>query len=124
MARYANPAMLNAALTWLADADYVCVCEGQPTDFTDAYVTKSLCNIGVTSGCFTQAAGGVSGRKTTIAVCGGEVTTSGSADHLAVVNTSASTLNYVWVLTEQYVVSGNPLTTPELYAEIRDPAAP
>jgi len=124
MSRYQNDLMLDAALDWLADADYVCVCQAEPTTFTEAYVTNSLVNIGVTSGCFTLAAGGTSGRKATLAVCGGSVSTSGSANHLAVVKASASQLNYVFVLTEQYVVAGNPITTPELYAEIRDAAAP
>ena len=123
MARYANDLMLDAALDWLEDADYVCVCEGEPTTFTEAYTTFSLVNIGITSGCFAQADGS-SGRKSTLSACGGTVSTSGSANHMAVVKASASQLNYVWVLTEQYVTATNPITTPALYAEIQDPTAP
>ena len=43
---------------------------------------------------------------------------------MAVINTTASALVYVWVLTEQYVTATNPITTPALYAEIQDPTAP
>jgi hypothetical protein len=124
MARYANDLMMDAALDWLADADYVCVCEGQPTTFAEAYTTYNLAKIGITSGCFTKADGTGSGRKSTISVCGGTVATSGSADHMALVKASASQLNYVFVLTSQYLTAGNPITTPALYAEVQDPVAP
>jgi hypothetical protein len=123
MARYANDLMMDAALDWLADGDLLCICEGQPTTFTEATATYNLATIGITSGCFTKA-NGTSGRKTTIAVCGGTVSTSGSADHMAVVKSSASQLNYVFVLTSQYLTAGNPITTPALYAEVQDPVAP
>ena len=123
MARSANDLMLDAALDWLADADLLCVCEGQPTTYTEATVTFNLATIGITSGSFNKA-DGTSGRKSTIDAGGGTVDTSGSANHMAVCKSSASQLNYVWVLTEQYVTAGNPITTPSLYAEIQDPTAP
>jgi len=123
MARYANDLMMDAALDYLADTDFLCVTEGQPTTYAEALTTFNLATIGITSGSFTKA-DGASGRKSTISVCGGTVSTSGSANHMAVINTTASALVYVWVLTEQYVTATNPITTPALYAEIQDPTAP
>ena len=123
MARYANDLMMDAALDYLEDTDFLCVCEGQPTTYAEALTTFNLATIGITSGSFTKG-DGASGRKSTISVCGGTVSTSGSANHMAVVKASASQLNYVWVLTEQYVTATNPITTPALYAEIQDPTAP
>lgn len=124
MARYANPLMLDAALDYLANTDKLCICQGQPTTYTQAISTYNLATIGITSGSFTKSAGVVSGRKSTISSASGSCAVSGSANHMAVVNSSASALVYVWVLTEQYLVAGNPITTPALYAEIQDPTAP
>ena len=123
MARYANPLMLDAALDYLADSDRICVCETQPTNYTEAISTYNLATIDITSGSFTKAAGGISGRKSTLSACSGSVTTAGSAQHMAVVS-SGSVLKYVWVLTEQYLYAGNLITTPALYAEVQDPTAP
>jgi len=123
MARWTSDEVLDAALDYIGDTDLICVCEGQPTTFTEATVTFNLASIGITSGCYTQADGS-SGRKTTLAVGGGTVSTSGSANHMAVVKSSTSALVYVWVLTEQYLTAANTITTPELYAEIQDPTAP
>jgi hypothetical protein len=125
MARYANDLFMDAALDWLAtDSDFLCISEGQPTTFTEAFTTFMLATIGITSGCWTKANGTGSGRKTTIAVSGGTVTNSGSANHMAVVDSNGSVLKYVFVLTEQYVTATNPITTPALYAEVQDPTAP
>jgi len=123
MARYANPNMMDAALDYLANSDTLCICEGQPTTFAEATSTNNLVTITISSGSFTKS-NGSSGRRSTISACSGSVTTSGSANHMAVCQTSGSILKYVWVLTEQYLYSGNTVTTPSLYAEIQDPIAP
>ena len=123
MARYANDLMMDAALDYLAATDFLCVTEGQPTTYAEALTTFNLATIGITTGSFTKA-DGTSGRKSTIEAAGGTVSASGSANHMAVINTTASALVYVWVLTEQYVTATNPITTPALYAEIQDPTAP
>lgn len=125
MARYANDLMMDAALDWLsASSDFLCVTEGQPSTFAEAFTSKMLAKIGITAGSFTKANGTTSGRKSTIDAGGGTVTNSGSANHMAVVDSNASTLKYVWTLTEQYVTATNPITTPSLYAELQDPTAP
>ena len=123
MARWTNDLVLDAALDYVADTDLICICEGQPTTFTEATVTNNLASIGITSGCYTKA-DGASGRKATLAVSGGTVSTSGSANYMAVVKSSTSALVYIWTLTEQYLTAANTNTTPELYAEIQDPTAP
>jgi len=123
MARYANDLFMDAALDYLAATDFLCVTEGQPTTYVEALTTFNLATIGITTGSFTKA-DGTSGRKSTIEAAGGTVSTSGSANHMAVINTTASALVYVWVLTEQYVTATNPITTPALYAEVQDPTAP
>ena len=123
MARWANDLVMDAALDYIEDTEDICICEGQPTTSAEALSDKNLATIGITSCCYSKGDGS-SGRKTTLAVGGGTVDTSGSADHLAVVKTSTSVLVYVWVLTEQYLTATNTITTPELYAEIQDPTAP
>ena len=123
MARWTNDLVLDAALDYIEDTELICICEGQPTTFTEATVTFNLASIGITSGCYAKG-DGASGRKTTLAVGGGTVDTSGSANHMAVVKSSTSALVYIWTLTEQYLTAANTITTPELYAEIQDPTAP
>jgi hypothetical protein len=124
MTRYANPLVMDAALDYIATANLLCINQAQPATYAEATTgAKFLASVGVTSASFTKAAGS-SGRKTTISVCGGTVTTTGSANHMSLVITSSSTLVYVWVLTEQYITAGNTFTAPALYAEIGDPVAP
>ena len=36
MARWANDLVMDAALDYIEDTEDICVCEGQPTDFTEA----------------------------------------------------------------------------------------
>jgi hypothetical protein len=123
MARWCNDLMLDAALDYLADADQLCICSAQPATYAEATATYNLSTIAINSGSFAKADGS-SGRKSTIGACSGSASTSGSATHMAVCKSVGTVLKYVWVLTSQYLTTGNPITTPSLYAQIDDPTAP
>jgi len=125
MAKFQIDAMLDTSLQYVEDqTDQMCICSGQPASF-DAAVgntgTQNLAVATIVSTAFTIANGDASGRKTTVAQqTGVSVTTTGTADHVALVNTTASTLIYVTTASSQAVTAGNSMTTAAWDIEIAD----
>lgn len=125
MAKYQNDAMLDAALQYVEDqTDLMCVCSGQPASF-DAAIgnsgTQNLAQKTIVSTNFTIGNGDASGRKTTIAqIAAISVTTTGTADHIAFVNSTASTLIYIATASSQSVTAGNSMTTAAWDIEVAD----
>lgn len=127
MAKSVNPNMLDAALDYLADnGTRMDICATEPTTYTEATSTNSLGNTtlvaGDGNGDYTVAAGDVSGRKVTIsAQTGISVTSSGTADHVAITD-GTSELIYVTTLSSgQSVTSGNTADVEAWDVEIEDP---
>ncbi len=125
MARSVNNAVLDAALNHLKNnGTRIDICATEPTTYAAATSTNSLGNVTIDSTDFTGPADGdVSGRKITVnAQTGISITTSGTADHLAVTN-GVDTLLYVTTITSQAVTSGNTADTSAWDVEIADPTA-
>ena len=121
MGKIAPDAMIDASLDYVATSDYMCICSGSPSNYTEARSTNILAGFVCTSGCFTKA-DDTSGRKLTVAArTTGSITASGSALAIALVKISDTTLRYVTTCTEQYLVSGGTVDTPAFKINIADP---
>ena len=115
--------VLDAALQYIIDnCDEMDACATEPTTYTEAITTNNLADAAMVSGDFTIADGDTNGRKVTIAAQNGEtVDTSGTADHIALVDTSNTKLLYVTTCTSQGLTSGSTVNFGAWDIEIADP---
>jgi hypothetical protein len=98
-------------------------CSTQPTTYTEANATYALADVTMTSGDFTVANGDTSGRKVTVAAKSSvPVDTTGSFQHVALLDVSNSKLLYVTTGTTQTLTSGNTANFPAWDIEIADPS--
>lgn len=97
-------------------------CSAQPTTYTEANSTYALADVTMASGDFTVANGDTSGRKVTVgAKSGVTVDTSGTANHVALLDVSNSKLLAVTTCTSQALTAGNTVNFPAWDDEIADP---
>lgn len=122
MAKSCHDDVLDGAWDVLDQADLMTVCAGQPTTRTEAITTFKLADVAMTPNTdYTKANGAVSGRKVTMAAKSAvPVDTSGTADHVALVD--GTRLLYVTTCTGQVLTSGNTVNVPAWSAELEDPA--
>lgn len=125
---------LDAAFGYVANnGNLLIVCEGAPTDYAAAIALKSntgtmLAQIDMTAGLgngtYDVSNGDISGRKLTVAML--QITSaqeSGTADHIAIVDTVNEELLLVTTITTPAAVTANASLTLESFSdEIRDPA--
>jgi N-acetylglucosamine-6-phosphate deacetylase len=98
-------------------------CSTQPTTYTEGNATFALADVTMASGDFTAANGDTSGRKLTIAAKSSvTVDTSGTFQHVALLDVTNSKLLYVTTGTSQALTSGNTINFPAWDIEIADPA--
>lgn len=120
MAKWANTAVLDALLQEVAKGNVITATHGQPTGYTQATTTGGLelatttggVSTGDGNGDYTIATTG-SNRKVTIGQQGTgntDITNTGYANHIAVCDSSASTLLYVTTCTCQSLTTGNDVT--------------
>lgn len=84
---------------------------------------KQLADVAMAGTDFTHANGDTSGRKTTVGQkTGVTVDASGTADHVALLDTTNKKLLYVTTATSQALTAGNTLTFNAWDVEIADPA--
>lgn len=84
---------------------------------------RQLADAVMAGGDFTKADGGTSGRKTSVAQKSGvTVDVSGTADHVALLDTANRRLLYVTTATAQALTAGNTLTMNGWDIEIADPS--
>jgi hypothetical protein len=122
MAKAAADAVLDGLLDVVATATAMIACSAQPTTYTEAVTTYALADVVMSGGDFTKANGDTSGRKVTVASKSGvTVDTSGTATHVALVNTTSSTLLYVTTCTSQALTASNTVTFPAWGIEVADP---
>ena len=97
MAKSIAAAIIDLALNGIKNgSNKMVLCTTQPTTFAEANATYALASVAMAAGDFTVAAGDVSGRKVTVAAKAGvPVTVTGTATHVALVNTTNSTLDLV-----------------------------
>lgn len=123
MPKVAPDLVMDAALDYIAAATVMHVCS--TLDATPTYaeiVAASLANVAVSGADFTKADGDVSGRKTTVSAKSNvDVTASGTANHVALVTSSGTTVRYVTTCTSQAVTNGNKVNIPAWDIEIADP---
>lgn len=121
MAKSVHNDVLDGAFDVLDQADLMTVCNAEPTTRTEAVATFKLADVAMTPNTdFTKADGDTSGRKCTVAAKSGvAVDTSGTANHVALVD--ATRLLYVTTCTSQALTSGNTVNFPAWKVEIADP---
>ena len=94
----------------------------EPTTYTQANATYALADVTMASGDFTIANGDTSGRKLTVAAKSAvPVDTSGSAQHVALLDVTNSKLLYVTTCTQQALTAGNTVNFPAWKIELADP---
>jgi hypothetical protein len=126
MAKSAHNDFYDAALNVIKNgATRMTLCNAEPTTYTQANATFALANVTMASGDFTgPAAGDVSGRKiTTAAKSAVPVTTTGTGNHVALLDVAGSKLLYVTTTTPQGVSSGGTVDKGSWKIEIQAPAA-
>lgn len=127
MARSQNDSMLNAALNWVKDNSdkiFILASGVHPMTYASAKA-HTLASVSIASTIFSLADGDVSGRKLTVGIVSAvSVTTTGSATHTALVNSTGSSVTYLTQTSAQVITAGNSLNTQAWDIEIEDSAAP
>lgn len=124
MAKAANDLVMDAALDYVATSTRMIACSAQPTTYTEANSTFALADVTMSSGDFTKANGDTSGRKVTVgAKTGVLIDTSGTANHVALVDVANTRLVYVTTCTSQALTANgsNTVNFPAWDIEIGDP---
>lgn len=132
MAKRTSTAMLDKALDCIKTGSGVVgpcnkmvVCSAEPTNFTEANTTYKLAEVTMTGTDFTLATGDGAGntpRKVTSASKSGvSVAVSGTATHVAWIDTANSVLLEVTTCTSQALTSGNTVTIPAWKMELGAP---
>lgn len=122
MGKQAPDATIDAMFLYVDDCNIVHVCSAEPANYA-GIAAVSLASTAMTPTTdFTKANGDTSGRKCTMAAKSGvSVSASGTATHIAIANTSDSTLRYVTTCTSQALTSGNTVNIPAWKIEVGDP---
>jgi len=95
------------------------VCSAEPTTFAEATTTFNLASDVV--GSYSKANGDTSGRKNTQAgTTDSNITSTGTATHIAVTTTTGSVLEIVTTCTPQALTSGGTVTVGPFDHEIGD----
>lgn len=111
MAKKTPAAVLDVFLDKIATSLKQVICSAEPTSFTEANTTVKLGEVAVASGDFTKSTVNTADRKLTVAQkTGATISASGTATHVALLNTDTSELLYVTTITTQAVTSGNTAT--------------
>lgn len=97
------------------------VCSAEPTTFTEATSTFNLASD--TVGSYVKANGDTSGRKNTQAgTTGTSISSTGTANHVAITTTTGSVLELVTTCASQALTSGGTVDIGAFDHEIPDPA--
>ena len=124
MAKYVHDDVLDAAFSLIkTDCDKMTACSAQPTTFAEGDASLALAEAAMAGSDFTIADGDVSGRKVTVGQkTGVTVGASGTATHVALLDTANSKLLYVTTCTSQVLTAGNGMTFEAWDIEIADPS--
>ena len=126
MVKKVDDSVLDAALNEIkTNCALMTVCSAEPANYTAANVGGGdfLGDVAMVSGDFTISNGDTSGRKVAIASKSSvNVDNTGTATHVALLDTANSTLLYVTTCTSQALTSGNTITFPTWDIEIADPS--
>lgn len=123
MAKWSNDAGLDAALSWYSNSNIVHLCKSQPASYA-ALSTESLGSVAMVAGDFVLANGDASGRKVTVSpkdIAAATASDAGTALHVALANSTDSTLRYVTTAPSQSITAGNAIQLGSWKIEITDP---
>ena len=119
--KFASNEVLDGALTIVRTATRMVAVNGQPATYAAADAGR-LAEAALASGDYALAAGDVSGRKVTIAAKSGlTVIAAGTADHVALLDPTTSTLLYVTTCPAQALVTGGTVSLAAWSVEINAP---
>lgn len=125
MAKSVSDDVLDGALNVIKNnCTRMVACSAQPLTYAEANATYALADVTMASGDFTNANGDTSGRKTTVAAKSGVlINTSGTANHVALLDVTGSRLLYVTTCTAQALTANgsNTVNFPAWDIEIGDP---
>ena len=126
MAKYQNDLMLDEAFQWLrARVTQMTVCSAQPTTYTEATTTSNykLADVAMGSTDLTISDGDSPGRKVRMAAKNGvTVDKTGTANHVALVGSTGSTLLLVTTCTTIALTAAGTVDIPVWDDEIADAA--
>lgn len=123
MAKSVHNDVIDAALNYIKNnATRICVCNAEPTTYTQAETTYMLVIKTITSADFTGPADGdTNGRKVTSNQHSTvTITNSGTASHIAF-TVNGSKLLFVTTCSNQSLTATNTVTIPSWDIEISDP---
>jgi hypothetical protein len=122
MAKSVHNDVLDAALNVIRNsATRMTLCNAEPTTFTQANATFALADVTMASGDFTIADGATGRRATVAAKAGVPVDTTGTGNHLALIDVAGSKLLYVTTTTAQGVSQGGTVDIGSWTIELADP---
>lgn len=123
MAKWANDAMMDDALDYVATGTRMVITSAQPANFAGiaaVALADVVLTAGVGGGDYTLADGDTSGRKLTVAQQASiTIDTSGTATHVCI--DDGTTLLYVTTCTSQALTAAGTVTVPAWDIEIADP---
>jgi len=124
MAKAVHNDVLDGALMVLKNSvTKMVACAGEPASFAAASGSLKLAEAMMSAGDFLIADGAQSGRRVTVAEKSGvQVTASGTANHVALLDMAGSRLLYVTTCTAQALTAGQTVTFGSWDVEINDPA--
>lgn len=124
MAKSVHDDVLDGALNVIKNnATRMTLCNAQPTTYTEANATFALADVTVASGDFTIANGTTSGRKATVAAKSGvTVDSSGTGNHIALLDVSNSKLLYVTTTASTAVAAAGTVDIGSWVIELADPS--
>lgn len=103
-------------------ATHITVCKAAPASFAEAVSTHRIAQSVTSGGNFAKANGDTNGRKVTLKqIAGISVSSTGNANHIAVVNSAGGQLIYWTTCTSQQLTQGNTVTVNAWDIEIADP---
>ena len=117
-------AMLDAAFDYIrANVTQMTICTTQPTTYSQGLSVNVLAAVTMASTDITTTPGDTSGRKMHVgSETGITVDASGTANHIALVDTDNTNLLFVTTSTTQALTSGNTVNIPAWDDEILDVA--
>ncbi len=121
MGKWVASQVLDGALAVISGADRMLAVAGQPSDYETALANR-LAEAGTAVGDFEIGSGSGLGRRISIAPkIGMEVTVSGTADHVALINSVESRLLYVTTCPAQQLAAGSSVSFEGWSVEISAP---
>ena len=123
MGKYMNPNTIDLALNDIkTNGNLLVVCSAQPASYADAFTNYKLGSVAMASTDYTLANGDVSGRKITVAAKAGvPVSVSGTATHVALIDTVNSILKHVTTTASTAVAASGTIDVGSYKDEIQAP---